>query len=155
MTFKGKFERRPVKQIENVGRPRIVAPSIGLAAALASVSAIAAPAVKSRKAIDPADARGRLIRESARGEECAVRIVGVCNSDPATVVWSHWPGIAGGRGMGLKSSDLCGAYCCSACHDAVDMRVPLPPGATRETVIIDWLHGHLRSLVKLETKGIL
>lgn len=28
-----------------------------------------------------------------------------------------------GSGMGMKASDLSGAYGCSACHDAIDKRV--------------------------------
>ncbi len=81
-------------------------------------------------------------------------MIGVCNHDSATTVWSHWPGLAGGRGMGLKSNDLCGAYACSACHDVVDMRSDPPEGMTRQAVEIDWHEGHLRSLVRLCEKGI-
>jgi len=58
------------------------------------------------------------IRASAKGEECQVRIPNVCNFNPETTVFAH----KGGAGMGLKSSDILGAYCCSACHDAVDGR---------------------------------
>jgi hypothetical protein len=95
------------------------------------------------------------IRDSARGEPCTVRIVGACNSDPATSVWAHWPGLDGDRGMGIKALDLCGAIACSGCHDVVDMRAPLPQGATRESVEIDWHRGHLRSLVRLKQKGVI
>ena len=95
------------------------------------------------------------IRESARGEECSVRIVGACNFDPATSVWSHLPSIAGGRGMGMKAIDECGAVACSACHDVVDGRRPLPPGASATSVMLDWCFGHFRSLVLLKQKGLL
>lgn len=67
----------------------------------------------------------------------------------------HWPGLDGGRGLGIKSLDLAGAICCSACHDVIDGRAPLPAGATRESVEIDWHRGHLRSLVLLAQKGLL
>ena len=60
------------------------------------------------------------ITDSARGEQCQVRIPGVCNRDPATVVFAH----LNGGGMGMKHPDYEGAYCCSACHDVVDGRVP-------------------------------
>ena len=93
------------------------------------------------------------IRDSAKGEDCQVRIIGVCNGDPTTSVWSHWPGLDGGRGMGIKALDLAGAICCDACHSVIDGRAPLPPGATRESVEIDWHRGHLRSLVILKQKG--
>ena len=58
------------------------------------------------------------IRKSAKGEECQVRIPGVCNFNPETTIFAH----KGGAGMGLKSNDIHGAYCCSACHDVVDGR---------------------------------
>jgi hypothetical protein len=58
------------------------------------------------------------LRKAARGQECMVRIPGVCNFDPETVVLAHLPG----GGMAAKSHDLHGAWCCSACHDAIDGR---------------------------------
>jgi hypothetical protein len=59
------------------------------------------------------------LRKSARGRECQVRIPGVCNGNPETVVLAH----LGGGGMGMKRHDIHGAYCCSSCHDAVDGRM--------------------------------
>ncbi len=58
------------------------------------------------------------LRESAKGKDCLVRIPGVCNFDPATVVLAH----LNGGGMGMKKNDLFGAFCCSSCHDALDGR---------------------------------
>jgi len=58
------------------------------------------------------------IRKSARGEECQVRIPNVCNHNPETTVLAH----LNGGGWSMKSHDIHGAYCCSACHDAVDGR---------------------------------
>lgn len=101
------------------------------------------------------DGKNQAIRDSARDEACQVRIPGACNFDRATTVWSHVPLLAGGRGMGLKAIDECGAYCCSACHDVVDGRRPLPSGASPTSVLLDWMTGHLRSLVRLKQKGIL
>lgn len=94
------------------------------------------------------------IRDSANGEECHVRLPGICNGRTDTTVWSHWPGLDGDRGMGLKALDLCGAYTCSACHDAIDGRAPLPEGTTRADVVLGWMFGHLRSLVTLARKGL-
>ena len=62
------------------------------------------------------------ITQSAKGEECQVRIPGVCNYDPATVVFAH----IGGGGMGTKQPDTEGAYCCSSCHDVLDGRAAMP-----------------------------
>ncbi len=61
----------------------------------------------------------RHLRDSARGQPCLVRIPGVCNHDPATTILAH----INGGGMGTKTSDLFGAFCCSSCHDVIDGRV--------------------------------
>lgn len=94
------------------------------------------------------------IRDSARDEECTVRIVGACVGGTDTTVWSHFPSLASDRGMGLKPVDLCGAYACRGCHDVVDGRAPLPAGASRLSVLLDWFMGHMRSLVRLKQKGL-
>jgi hypothetical protein len=59
------------------------------------------------------------LRASARGQECLVRIPGVCNRNPETVVLAH----LNGGGMGMKTHDIHGSYCCSSCHDMLDGRV--------------------------------
>ena len=60
------------------------------------------------------------LRNSAKGQQCQVRIPGVCNYDPDTVVLAHFR--MPGDGMGRKPSDTRGAYACSACHNEVDWR---------------------------------
>jgi hypothetical protein len=55
---------------------------------------------------------------SARGEDCAVRIPGVCSFDPETTVYAHAPCVD--SGVGFKGPDGWGAYCCSKCHDLLD-----------------------------------
>ena len=60
------------------------------------------------------------LRKSARGQQCQIRVVGICNGDPETVVLAH----LNGGGMGTKRHDIHGAYACSACHAAVDGRLP-------------------------------
>lgn len=93
------------------------------------------------------------ITESAKGQQCQVRIVGVCNGNPATVVWAHANGLASGRGMGLKANDLSGAYACQACHDYYDRRVFVPEEHYAK-IKVDFYEGHLRSLVILIEKGL-
>ncbi|MCK4621282.1 MAG: DUF1364 domain-containing protein [Desulfuromonadales bacterium] len=56
------------------------------------------------------------LRKSARGRDCTVRIVGICNFNPETTVLAH----LGGGGMGRKKHDIHGAFCCSSCHSAID-----------------------------------
>jgi len=46
------------------------------------------------------------IRKAAKGEQCTLNIAGVCNYNPETVVFCHFPSET--HGMGLKSDDLSG-----------------------------------------------
>lgn len=58
-------------------------------------------------------------RRSAEGRGCTLRLPGICNHDPATVVLAH----ARTGGMGKKCPDTAAFFACSACHDAYDGRV--------------------------------
>lgn len=91
------------------------------------------------------------ITESARGQECQIRLPGVCNFNSETVVWAHANGSAAGKGIGMKSPDILGAYACSACHDAVDGRTTIP---RREVRLAFW-EGHARSVRILLEKGLI
>ena len=70
------------------------------------------------------------LRESAKGQDCMVRIPGVCNFNPETVILAH----LGGAGMGLKKHDIHGAFCCSSCHDELDGRVRTSPLFTKNDI---------------------
>lgn len=94
------------------------------------------------------------IRQSARGEPCLVRIPGVCKFDPEYTILSHYRGLAGGKGMGIKSNDLAGAYCCTACDAAYDGQAKLPSGITMTAVRLAWFEGHIRTLVRMAEKGL-
>jgi hypothetical protein len=103
------------------------------------------------------------ITESARGEECQVRYIGICSFDPAKTIWSHCRHLAGGKGKGMKALDLCGAYACTVCDAAYDqmtgvqtparLAIGLAP-ATRTELDLDWFMGMVRSLVILVKKGL-
>ncbi len=56
------------------------------------------------------------LRKSARGQDCQIRIPGVCNHNPETVILAH----LNGAGMGTKHADIHGSYACSRCHAVVD-----------------------------------
>lgn len=56
------------------------------------------------------------LRDSARGQECQVRVPGYCNFNNETVVLCH---LSGG-GMAYKQHDIHGAYACSSCHSVLD-----------------------------------
>lgn len=62
----------------------------------ASFTATAKPAAQPPKL--PRKARtDQAIRDSAQGEECHVRLLGICNGRTDTTVWSHFPGLDGDR----------------------------------------------------------
>lgn len=56
------------------------------------------------------------IRKSAEGQQCMVRVPGVCRGGTETTVLAH----LNGAGMGGKAHDICGAYACSDCHAWLD-----------------------------------
>lgn len=85
-----------------------------------------APAPKARlKSKGP---RMTPIRRAAAGQDCTLRIPGVCNFDPATTVLCHSNYLIDGKGMGLKAPDTAAAFGCCACHDVLDGRRPRPAG---------------------------
>jgi hypothetical protein len=64
-------------------------------------------------------------RKAAKGQECMVRIPGICNRDPETTVLAHYR-LAGYCGTGMKPDDEAfGAWASSACHDECDRRTRL------------------------------
>lgn len=56
------------------------------------------------------------LTQSAKEQDCQVRLEGVCNFNPATTIPAH----LNGGGMGTKHSDMMIAYCCSDCHNVLD-----------------------------------
>lgn len=62
--------------------------------------------------------KNKKLRDSARGQECMLRLPGICNRNPETTVLAH----LNGGGMGIKKSDIFAAFCCSSCHDEIDGR---------------------------------
>jgi len=89
------------------------------------------------------------IRQSAREEECTVRIIGICNHDPQTTVLAH----LGGAGWGRKQNDIHGAYCCSSCHDAVDGRRKTE--YDKDSLKLWHLEGVIRTQTILLEKGLI
>lgn len=113
---------------------------------------------KARPAREPALEKvpGRVkpaIRDSARGEDCLVRLPG-CPGDPAMTIWSHNRHQRAGKGGALKAIDLNGAYCCTYCDAIYDGQRPLPAGASRQEVELAWFMAHAESLVRLKQKGL-
>lgn len=93
------------------------------------------------------------ITESARGEDCEIRLPFVCNFNSDTTVWCHANGLASGRGIRKKSHDALGAYGCSACHDALEGRKKFDH-LTRNEIELAFHEAHQRSFIKLVEKGL-
>lgn len=91
------------------------------------------------------------ITDSARDEDCTVRIPGVCNFNRETTVFAHIPGIRFGHGVGIKTK--LGAYACSCCHDVIDGRVKSHFSA--DGLKLMHYEGVMETLIKLEEKGLI
>lgn len=76
------------------------------------------PPIPQRKASRPKTTK---TRQKAKGQECTIRVPGVCERTNETVVLCHYR-LAGTSGMGEKPHDSQAAFGCHACHDAVDGR---------------------------------
>ena len=81
------------------------------------------------------------LRKLARGQDCMVRLPGICNFNPETTVLAH---VRMNTGIGQKAPDLLGAWACSACHLAVD---------TDRSHRLDFLEAILRTQSVLIAKG--
>jgi hypothetical protein len=90
------------------------------------------------------------IRLSAKGEQCLVRVPGVCNGNAATVVLAH----LNGAGTGMKHSDHLGAYGCSACHSWLDGGY-VQQGFSRDTRDLWHLQAVVRTQDLLIDKGFI
>ena len=86
---------------------------------------------------------------SARGQECQVRLIGICNHNPETVVFAH----LNGAGMGIKHADIHGAFCCSACHDQLDGRANNL--IDKDQLKLEFLEGVIRTQQIMIKEGIL
>lgn len=83
------------------------------------------------------------LRNEARGRECQVRIPGICNGNPETVVLAHYR-MVGICGTGMKPDDLFGAWSCSSCHDEIDRR-------TRRTDAGEARLAHLEGVIRTQS----
>lgn len=94
------------------------------------------------------------LRQSARGEECALQIHPYCLGNTETTVLAHLPSL--GHGMALKSPDHWAVYACQACHDIIDSR---NPQALRELGRMEvqecMMRGLYRTQQRMIEKGLL
>ena len=79
-----------------------------------------------------------------------MRVPGVCNGDPKTVVLAH----LNGAGVGMKNPDWQAAYACSACHKFLDGGYA-SIGIWREQRDLLHLQGVIRTQARLIDKGFI
>lgn len=95
------------------------------------------------------------ISDSARMEDCLIRIPGVCNRDPETTVLCH----ENGGGWSMKYPDSEAAYGCSSCHDEVDSRTHYKHDGHRvytdDEVALMFYQGQRRTRIKLIEKELI
>jgi len=89
--------------------------------------------------------RSKKIKDSARNEDCTLRLVGICNYNDETTVLAH---IGRNRGMAIKCDDTFAVYACSACHSGID-------GADRSALALDLLRALEETQKILFDKGLL
>lgn len=95
------------------------------------------------------------IRKAARGQDCTLRIPGVCNYNPETTVLCHSPYLSSGRGMGLKAPDEDACFGCSACHDRLDRRQPWPSWMTEFKMEGAFIRARNATHIILKTLGLI
>lgn len=89
------------------------------------------------------------LRKSARGQECQIRLPGICNHNSETVVLAH----LNGAGIGTKQADLFGAYSCSRCHSVIDGEKQ--KHWTPETIKLWHLEGIIRTQQIMLDQGLI
>lgn len=95
------------------------------------------------------------ITKSARGQDCQIRLPGICTFDPEQTVWCHSNTYGSGKSARKKGRDILGAYGCYRCHMVVDGQHPRPKEMSAEYVKLAFHEAHERSLVILEDKGLI
>jgi len=127
------MRRSSLKQGEPLARKAPMARGSGFKPAVAGAGLLRVAAVQlARKPMKKSRAKSTPARRAARGRDCTLMLLGVCNRDPATTVLCHSNRLADGKGMGLKAPDSAACFGCSDCHGVLDGRRPLPGWITRQ-----------------------
>lgn len=88
------------------------------------------------------------LRDAARGQECKIRIPGICSFNPEQTILAHFRMDCG---TGMKPIDLCGSWACMPCHQVVDGQVK--SAYTRDQLDLMHLQGVYRTLNELVKRG--
>ncbi len=127
------MRRSPLKQSKPLARRAPMARGSSFKAPAAGAGLLRVAAVQlARKPMKKSRAKSTPARRAARGRDCTLMPLGVCNRDPATTVLCHSNRLEHGKGMGLKTPDSAACFGCSNCHDVLDGRRPLPSWITRQ-----------------------
>ncbi|TYA25076.1 DUF1364 domain-containing protein [Aggregatibacter actinomycetemcomitans] len=89
-------------------------------------------------------------RKEAKGRDCQVRLIGVCNHNPETTVLAHIRA-AGITGAGQKAPDKLGAWACYNCHMAIDGQIKT--NYTRDELQLAHLEGVMLTQAILISEG--
>lgn len=92
------------------------------------------------------------LRALACGQECQVRIPGICRGGTETTVLAHVR-MVGISGAGMKAPDLLGAHCCMHCHRVVDGQVKSKYSKDERRLML--LEGVCRTIYWLSKNGYL
>jgi hypothetical protein len=95
--------------------------------------------------------RSKRLLDSARGQNCTLRIPGVCNGNPDTTVAAHSNQLVHGKGLGLKAHDCFIAWSCSSCHIEIDQGLKL----SRQQKNDYWQSGFERTILQMFLLGII
>lgn len=87
------------------------------------------------------------LRALAEGQNCEIRLAGICNFDIKTTVLAHFR-LSDMSGIGLKSPDIFASFSCSACHSYVDTHHDDPTQCAH-------LLGVIRTQARLVKMGVL
>ena len=87
------------------------------------------------------------LRDYARGKPCQVHSPLCCN-DPERTVLAHFR-MLGISGIGLKSPDILGAWCCDRCHEYVDQKTQAGK-PERDLLLLKGVARTINELVKAE-----
>lgn len=91
------------------------------------------------------------LRQSAHGKQCLVRLPGICNHDPATVVAAHLRR-AGMAGTGCKPADILTVRACHNCHREIDRETHYLDQHELDSYVLDAL---CRTLLTYEKEGLI
>lgn len=64
--------------------------------------------------------KSKKLRNSAKGRDCELRLIGTCNGNNETTALAH---IGHDIGTSIKCNDTMAVFACSSCHDVIDGRV--------------------------------